>query len=135
MKSLLQQKIANSDDFADGQRIGTLRGHHNAGQFIGIAGQELFMVDPEEGEIEKVDWMNSTDTYLAGGEFSFDGSYGITLDAAGILTVFHPHEEGGHTHWEVLHSIEVSEHDASEMPEKSQFSFSGFSLRKRCFCE
>lgn len=114
-------KIANTEDFAVDQRIGTLKGHHETEQFIGIAGNEMFIIDPEHGEIEKVDWYNASEKYLSAGEFSFDGSYAVTLEATGLLTIFEPHIEGGHAHWEVLHSIETSEHDISEMPEKHSY--------------
>lgn len=114
-------KIANTEDFAADQRIGTLKGHHDTEQFIGIAGNEMFIVDPEHGEIEKVQWYNASETYLSGGEFSFDGKYGITLEATGTLTIFEAHVDGGHAHWEVIHSIETSEHDISEMPAKHSY--------------
>ncbi|GHF95046.1 hypothetical protein GCM10017161_24190 [Thalassotalea marina] len=114
-------KIANTEDFAADQRIGTLKGHHDTEQFIGIAGNEMFIVDPEHGEIEKVQWYNASETYLSGGEFSFDGKYGITLEATGTLTIFEAYVDGGHAHWEVIHSIETSEHDISEMPAKHSY--------------
>ncbi|KZN57436.1 hypothetical protein [Pseudoalteromonas luteoviolacea] len=114
-------KIANPESFAEGQRIGTLRGHEDSHQFIGIAGTELVVIDPEHNEIEKVEWTITQGHRIAGGDFNYDGSHAAILDSAGVLTIFEQHTENDEHHWEVAHSVKVHEHELDALPEGASF--------------
>ncbi|MCF2856129.1 hypothetical protein L1286_01470 [Pseudoalteromonas sp. SMS1] len=114
-------KIANPESFAEGQRIGTLRGHEDSHQFIGIAGTDIVVIDPEHNEIEKVEWTITEGHSIAGGDFNYDGSHAAVLDTAGVLSIFEQHTENGEHHWEVSHTVKVHEHELDALPEGASF--------------
>lgn len=115
------RKLLNSDDFAENQRIGTLKAHHNNEQIIGIAGTDLFSINPATNTIEKLDWQITAEQRLSSGTFNHDGSHMLTLDRAGVLTVFKQESDSGHQHWQVKHNIQVTNDDLSAMPDGQMF--------------
>ncbi|MEJ6476929.1 hypothetical protein [Pseudoalteromonas piscicida] len=114
-------KVANPDYFAEGQRIGTLKGHHDAAQFIASAGNDVLMVEPEEGHIEQLTWQPSEGYRLASFGFSFAGEHVVVMDTAGKLSVFAAHEHDGEHHWETAGELQVSTADLTAMPEGHSF--------------
>ncbi|ALS98182.1 hypothetical protein [Lacimicrobium alkaliphilum] len=120
-------KIANTGDFAEGMRVGSLIGHHDNGTFIGIAGTALFSIDPEHGEITSIDWQNEDSARPVGYGFVEHGEGFVVLDDSGHLTILehHDHEHEGEeeeeSSWEFGAKVHVSE-EAEEMPEGSSFS-------------
>ncbi len=122
------QKLTNSDDVADGLRIGSLWGHHESEQFIGQASSrtsdtvQFFAINAEENEMELIDWEPMTDATPIARGFAFEAEQFVILDDQGYLTVIEPHEEDGHTHWEFGDRLDFTEADVSTMPEDAAFS-------------
>ncbi|CAM4412067.1 YncE family protein [Pseudoalteromonas maricaloris] len=114
-------KLANPDYFADGQRIGTLKGHHDAEQFIASAGNDVLMVDPEHGHIEKLEWQVSDNYRIASFGFSFAGEHVVVMDTAGKLSIFAGHDHDGEHHFEAAGEVQVSDADLTTMPEGHGF--------------
>ncbi len=119
-------KIVNTDDFAEGMRIGTLAGHHDNEIFIGIAGTTLFSIDPEDGEMLSIDWQNEDNARPVGYGFVEHGEGFVVLDDSGHLSILehhdHDHDAGEEASpWEFGAKVHVSE-EADSMPEGSGFS-------------
>jgi hypothetical protein len=120
-------KIANTGEFAEGMRIGTLIGHDDNETFIGIAGTTLFSIDPEHGEMISIDWQNAENARPVGYGFVEHGEGFVVLDDSGHLTILEHHdhehegEEGEESPWEFGAKLHVSE-EAEEMPEGSSFA-------------
>lgn len=120
-------KIANNDDL-DGLRVGTLYGHEESESFIGIASQHgggsaiLVQVEPEEGEMETIDWQPLDSANPVSYGFSHEGEFFAILDNQGYLTLLSQHEHDGHQHWEFESRIDISEEDVADMPEGLSFS-------------
>ncbi|ALU43407.1 hypothetical protein [Pseudoalteromonas rubra] len=130
-------KVANPESFTEGMRIGSLKGHHHSEQFIASTRNQLFILHPEEGELEALEWQSTNGLSLSYYGFSHDGEHIIALDSAGKLSIFagHTHEddheseqanenEGEHeheVHWEVTHEIAIKDAETT-MPEGHSFS-------------
>lgn len=118
-------KLDNPDELFDDTRIGTLWGHHESEQFIGQANggdaAQFFAIDPEEGEIELIDWQPETDAAPVARDFTFEAEQFVILDSQGYLTVIEPHDDGGHTHWEFGERLDITDADVSTLPADSSF--------------
>lgn len=122
------EKIVNSNDVADGLRVGSIYAHESSEQFIALAsahgGAEVqwFSVDPAEGEMEPIDWQPMENASVVGRGFSFEAEQFLILDSQGYLTVLEPHDHDGHTHWEFGVRLDITDEDVSNMPEGASFS-------------
>ena len=121
------EKVLNIDGL-DGLRIGTLYGHEESSSFIGIASAHgggsaiLFNVNPEEVEMEKLEWQLEEGTSPVSYAFSHEVEHFLVLDNQGYLNILSPHDHDGETHWEFEQRIDISEEDISTMPEGMSFS-------------
>ena len=120
------QKMLNPDAIADGARIGSLWGHEASGQFIGSASADdvtqFFAINPDEGEIERIDWQPTANAKPVARNFAFAAEQFVILDDQGYLTLIEPHQDGGHTHWEYGARLDITEADVNLMPEGMKFS-------------
>ena len=122
------EKILNSEDVAEGLRIGSIYGHEESGQFIGMASAhggasvQWFSIDPAEGEMELIDWQPMENATVVGRAFGFEAEQFLILDSEGYLTALEPHDHDGHTHWEFGVRLDISEEDVSAMPEGMNFT-------------
>ncbi len=120
-------KIANIDGL-NSMRIGTLYGHHDSDNFIGVASAHgggeatLVAIDPQANEMELIDWENTADASPVSYAFSHNGEHFLILDDEGFLTTLHGHIEGDHVHWEVASRLDITEEDVAAMPEGESFS-------------
>lgn len=80
-------KIANHPDLTGTARIGTVDGHVKARHFVGIAGTNLFAIDPVNKAMQKIDWQPADGSRVAGYGFSHDAKHFVLLDNLGNLTV------------------------------------------------
>ncbi|RXF00334.1 hypothetical protein [Pseudoalteromonas sp. PS5] len=119
-------KVTNPDFFAQGQRIFAIKGHHEVNQFIAAAGNDLVLLAPATGHIEKLEWQASEQYRIASYGFSFGGEHLVAMDTAGKLSVFTAHEHDNEQHWEISGVTQVSDADLTAMPtgHKFQMTFS-----------
>ena len=122
------EKLPNSEDVIEGLRIGSLYGHHASGQFIGRASSrgssdvQFFAINPEESEMELIDWQPEENAAPVASGFTFEAEQFLILDDQGHVTVIEPHLEGDHTHWEFGTQLVFSEADVSTMPDGMRFT-------------
>ncbi|AZZ99762.1 hypothetical protein [Pseudoalteromonas sp. R3] len=129
-ESFSAAKVANPGSFTEGMRVGALKGHHAQEQFIASASNQLFMVHPEDGELEALEWQVTDNHRLSYFGFSHDGEHIVTLDSAGKLSILSGHEHEaeqssehqGEHHWEVAHEVVVTAADLKDMPKDHSFS-------------
>lgn len=121
-------KIDNPEEVEEGLRVGSLYGHEDAEQFIGLASAhggssvQWFSIDPEEGEMELIDWQPVEGASVVGRGFSFAAEQFLILDNQGYLTMLEPHDHDGHSHWEFSERILITEEDLANTPEEAGFS-------------
>lgn len=122
------QKILNSADVATGLRIGSIYGHENSDQFIGLASAhggasvQWFVIDPAEGEMELIDWQPVENARVVGRGFTFEAEQFLILDNQGYLTVLEPHEHDDDTHWEFGERLDITDENIAELPEGTNFN-------------
>lgn len=121
------QKLLNPDTLLADARIGSLWGHHESGQLIGSASaddvSQFFVIDPEEGEIELIDWQPMPNAKPVARDFAFEAEQFVILDDQGYLTLIEPHLHDGHTHWEFEGArLQITSEDVSLMPDGMKFS-------------
>ncbi|MCG7537003.1 hypothetical protein [Pseudoalteromonas sp. OOF1S-7] len=102
-------KIANPERFAEGQRVGSLKGHRHSDQYIASAGGQLFMLDSHDAEFEALEWQVTNDHSINYYGFSASGEHIVVMDSAGKLSVFAAHDHDGEHHWEAEHEVMVSD--------------------------
>ncbi|WP_125716919.1 hypothetical protein [Pseudoalteromonas rubra] len=102
-------KVANPESFAEGQRVGSLKGHSHSDQYIASAGGQLFMLDSHDAEFAALKWQVTTDHRVSHYGFSASGEHVVVMDSAGKLSVFAAHEHDGEHHWEAEHEVMVSD--------------------------
>ncbi|WP_017217823.1 hypothetical protein [Pseudoalteromonas sp. NJ631] len=102
-------KIANPESFAEGQRVGSLKGHHHRDQYIAKAGDQLLVLDAHDAEFEALEWQVTNGYSINYYGFSASGEHIVVMDSAGKLSVFAAHEHDGEHHWEAEHEVMVSE--------------------------
>lgn len=87
----IEQKGTQFKDFKINiaQRIGTLTGHENLTQVLGLASSgDIFVIDPENRYAQSVNWLNtSNNPELKRISYSFDakGKYFLILDSTGYI--------------------------------------------------
>ncbi|WAJ72441.1 5-methyltetrahydrofolate--homocysteine methyltransferase [Catenovulum adriaticum] len=122
-------KVANID-VLDGVRVGTLYGHHDVNNFIGIASSHgggaaiVLNIDPVGNSMEEIDWQPVTGAQPTAYSFSADGEHFLILDNQGYLTLLSAHNHDGEQHWEFEKQIDISEEDVADMPEDLSFKMS-----------
>ncbi|BCD98750.1 5-methyltetrahydrofolate--homocysteine methyltransferase [Marinagarivorans cellulosilyticus] len=122
------QKLLNTEDVADGLRIGSLWGNPESGQFIAKASAhsgstaQFFMIDPTEMEMELIDWQPMPGAQSVASQFSFEAEHFVILDDQGYLTTIEPHLDGDHTHWEYGERLDITDADVSTLSEGMKFS-------------
>ena len=60
MKALPQ--LSANEFFAEGQRVGTLKGHHEVEQLLASARNDVLTIEPQSGHIESARWQ-ATENY------------------------------------------------------------------------
>ncbi|MEI5637797.1 MULTISPECIES: hypothetical protein [unclassified Pseudoalteromonas] len=120
-ESFTATKLANPDFFAEGQRVGTLKGHHEVEQLLASARNDVLTIEPQSGHIEKLEWQATENYRLASFGFSHGGEHVVILDTAGKLSVFEAHDHDGEQHWEMAGEVQVSTEDLAGMPEDHGF--------------
>ena len=121
-------KIANTTDFSDAMRIGTLVGAKHAEHFVGFAGSNMFAIHAEDDEMDLVDWQGAEGAGIIGYGFADNGEKFVLLDNQGYLTILNYH---GHAHegaaeaeepaFEFAAKVQLTSADVSTMPEGSRF--------------
>ncbi|MER2491214.1 5-methyltetrahydrofolate--homocysteine methyltransferase [Catenovulum sediminis] len=120
-------KIANIDSL-DGLRVGTIYGHEHLHSFIGVASQHgggealLVQINPEENEMDDIDWQPLTDAHPVSYAFSADAEHFLILDNLGYLTILSAEEHDGHKHWAFDRRVDISQQDVADMPDNHSFS-------------
>lgn len=71
-------------------RIGTLVGHPNALNLVGIssASPDLFVIDTAKKSINQMKWLNQPETKRLKQSYSATGKYFVVLDSTGTLNIF-----------------------------------------------
>lgn len=121
------QKIANIAAI-DAMRIGTLYGHEDSETFVGIASSRatgvttLLAVNPEDNEMEVIDWQPADNASPVAYSFSYDGAHFVILDNQGYLTLLAAEQHDGHTHLEFEGRLDISELDVTTMPDGASFA-------------
>ena len=121
------EKIANIAEL-NGLRVGTVFGHEASESFIGVASAHggahsiLLSLNPEEKEMEVIDWQPMEGASAKSYSFAFGGEQFLILDNLGYLTVLELHEHDGHMEWEFAGRIDITEEDVASMPEGMSFS-------------
>lgn len=125
---VIAEKIPNSDAMADGLRIGSIYGHEHSTQFIGLASAhggtsvQWFSIDPEEAEMELIDWQPVENAQVVNRGFSFEAEQFLIVDNQGYVTVLEPHDHDGHIHWEFGVRLDITQEDVANLPEGTSFS-------------
>lgn len=98
-------KIANLDSFAQGTRIGSLRGSEHSELFLGIAkGKEFYTIDPKNAVLTALPWQQNTDnTVIASTLNRLSGEFYV-LESDGYLSVLHAEDD-----WQVNTRFKVFE--------------------------
>ncbi|KMT65806.1 hypothetical protein [Catenovulum maritimum] len=123
-------RSAKIDNIAslDGLRVGSVYSHHEVVSFVGVASQHgggtavLVEINPDDSEMENIDWQALDNAQPISYHFSSDGEHFLILDNLGYLTLLSAHQEGGHSHWEFETRIDISEEDVASMPDGMSFS-------------
>ena len=81
-------KVANLDSFAEGARIGSIKGSEHSELFLGIAQSKLFYtIDPETTEMTQLMWQqNSENAVLASTLNTITGEFYV-LESDGFLSI------------------------------------------------
>lgn len=120
-------RIDNIEEIA-GVRIGTLFGHEASEVFVGVASSHgsapsaLLIIDPEESEMEVIDWQAMEDASPVAYGFTYDAAHFVILDNQGYLTLLAAEEHDGHTHLEFESRLDISEEDITTMPDGASFT-------------
>lgn len=121
------EKLPNIDAL-DSARIGSLYGHKDSEVMFGTAsnratGQSwLLAVNPEEMEMEAVDWQPVTGAAAIDYSFSYDAEHFVILDNQGYISILDAHMHDGHMHWEFHERVDAIQGDINDMPDGASFS-------------
>jgi hypothetical protein len=122
-------KIMNIDALGSA-RVGSLYTHKESETMFGTASNRatgesfLLAVNPQEMEMEEVDWQPTAGASAIGYAFSYNAEHFVILDNQGFITILETHEHDGHNHWEFHERVDVIEGDMSAMPEGASISMS-----------
>ncbi|NJN45153.1 MAG: hypothetical protein HC808_00075 [Candidatus Competibacteraceae bacterium] len=103
------QHLANADSMEEDQRIGTVAGHPEVVEFVGIAGPglydgpELYAINPMDGGFRAIMWGDGSTHHLTHA-FDRHGERFLVLDDSGVLHILSPQED-----WAVRASVAVLE--------------------------
>ena len=121
------EKIVNIPAL-DGVRVGTLYGHENSEAFVGVASSRttgeytLVTVNPEENEMEVLDWQPVDGATPVSYSFTYDGAHFVILDSQGQLTLMAVEAHDGHTHVEFEERLSITDLDLTTMPDGASFA-------------
>lgn len=121
------EKIDNITEL-DGLRVGSLYSHEESELFVGVASNRatgettLVTIDPEENEMEVLDWQGMESASPISYSFTYDGAHFVILDNQGYLTLLAVEQEDGHTHLHYEGRVDITEMDVASMPEGTSFS-------------
>lgn len=98
-------KVANLDSFAEGARIGSIKGSEHSELFLGIAQNTLFYtIDAENNLMSQLDWQQDTNnTILASTLDTVSGEFYV-LESNGMLSVLSAEDD-----WQVSARFQVAE--------------------------
>jgi len=85
---------------AAGERIGSFDSHHELSQFIGYAGVRVFVIHPEDGDAEELDWTEGAIVSLESHSLDPHAEHLVLLDDAGDLRIFDTTDWSEHAHVE-----------------------------------
>lgn len=80
-------KIANTADITGTNRVGTVEGHDDALHMIGLAGPQVFAIDPQAKSMSKIDWQAPSGGAIVGYGFTAKAKHFVLLDNKGFVTV------------------------------------------------
>jgi hypothetical protein len=109
-------------------RIGSLYAHSDSETMFGTASNRatgesfLLAVNPEEMEMEEIDWQPVDGASPISFAFSYSGEHFVILDNQGFVSILEAHEHDGHMHWEFHERVDVIEDDVAGLPEGASFS-------------
>ncbi len=121
------EKVANIAAVGD-LRIGTIYGHEDSDNFIGIASGHgggpavLLSINPAEAEMEELEWQLADGASAVSYSFSANGEHFLVLDSLGFLNVLEAHAHDDHIHWELAGQVDITQEDVTTMPEGMKFS-------------
>lgn len=95
-------KLGNPDGLAEGARIGTVLGHHAWNQVVGIAGTQLFTIEPDVAEPYQALTLPGAAVRLSQGFVPTTGLFWVMADD-GALHLFDPA-----AHWNRVAAITVT---------------------------
>ncbi|MCH8502024.1 MAG: hypothetical protein LAT77_08960 [Aliidiomarina sp.] len=108
-------KLANSEQIeAAGSRIGTLYAHDNTQNFVGRAGQELYWLHLDDGDMHHIDWRgeDNAESQIRAAGFNYSGNRFAILDDTGHLTVVRFRAD----HYEIQSVVKVLDSVGSQAP-------------------
>lgn len=95
------EKITNATlGLAAGERIGSFDSHHELSHFVGYAGDSIYIIHPEDGDAEALDWTEGAAVSLESHRLDPHGEHLVLLDDAGDLRIFHTADWSEHAHVE-----------------------------------
>ncbi len=82
------------------ERIGSFDSHHEMAHFVGYAGDRIFIVHPDDGDVEELDWTEGAAVSLDTHSLDPHGEHLVLLDDAGDLRIFDTADWSEHAHLE-----------------------------------
>jgi len=117
------EKLDNPPTLTDGSRIGTLVAHHDVDALVGIAGNQLFVINPEDAEPYLELTLGEGVTRLAQG-FDGHGETFYVFGNDGKLRLFDPADS-----WALVATLDVME----PLAEDDQVAFTESASEDRLF--
>ena len=96
-------KLDNPDSLAADSRIGTIAAHHGVEELVGIAGDQLYVIDAEASADPYQELSVGADTGRVAQGFDAHGEVFYVLGDDGDLRLFHPGDD-----WALAHTITVT---------------------------
>lgn len=96
-------KLSNPSSLLEGSRIGSLYAHHNTNEFVGVAGNQLYVIDVNNvaDPYQEITLPNGVDNVLKG--FNHDGDIFYILGNDGKLYLFDVK-----SNWNALQPVQVT---------------------------
>lgn len=111
-------KLGNPDSLVPESRIGTIEGHHDVEELVGIAGNQLFVIDAEAAADNYIELVLGDNVGRIAQGFDAHGEVFYVMGDDGKLRLFHPADG-----WALAATIDVTgpigEEDASPAIAKS----------------
>ncbi|MCZ4284346.1 MULTISPECIES: hypothetical protein [Marinobacter] len=96
-------KLGNPDTLEDGSRIGTLASHHNVEEMVGIAGDQLFVIDAEAATDNYSELALEDGVGRIAQGFDAHGEVFYVMGDDGKLRIFHPSDE-----WALAATLDIT---------------------------